>query len=106
MTSQEKDKFIAEKLGHKWEGEKYAEQNHIHHCACGNVFSCPAPSIEWQNDFPDFTSETGRVQLLKLISKKHLAFFIGDSRQWVIELMTDDTGKFRDAVYRWLGGEE
>ena len=83
MTSQEKDKFICERLGLVW-------------------FTDPE-----RTDYPDFTSEAGRVQLLKLVAGGVLNrySFINDKGVWDLTyLMTDDTGKFRDEVFKWLGG--
>ena len=92
MTSREKDKFICEKLG---------------------VVRC-----YWEN----FESEAGRVQLLDLALKfdkvrftEHFGmicypsdFTFNKETIYYIDsdYITNHTGKFRDAVYRWLGGEE
>ena len=105
MTSQEKDKFICKKLGLCWHDIKYGRCKY-----CGEL------GYDLSN--PSFTSEAGRVQLLKLImaapensNMVELRNILGSWRNttlWFInpEYMTDDTGKFRDEVYEWLGGKE
>ena len=114
MTSQEKDKFICEKLGicwHEWKSD-HASFTCI---KCG--YRCNSSETPPKN--PDFTSEAGRVQLLKLIKpnkryyhfcERYLIFSCWEHRKKIYAipepLMTDDTGEFRDAVFEWLGGEE
>jgi hypothetical protein len=95
---QEKDRFICEKLN--WR--------------CSSPLSVMG-GLMWE--YPDFITEAGRVQLLKLLmaapensNMVELRNILGSWRNttlWFInpEFMTDDTGRFRDAVFEWLGGE-
>ena len=88
-----KDKFICEKLGICW--HEWVEYK----CRFCGEFDCV--------ENPDFTSEAGRVQLLKLIDNIH-EWNLHLRSIWphiVIGWIKDDTGKFRDAVFEWLGGE-
>lgn len=106
MTSQEKDKFICEKLGVEWHEQLLADGT----CACGYKHWCVNASAL----NPDFSSEAGRVQLLRLMNEqdKIWSFFTEyPERQnglfgHLLTYMLNDTGKFRDAVFEWLGGEE
>lgn len=112
MTSQEKDKFICEKLGvcwHEWV-TNYGHDSDM--LMCKHCWEYPREV----NPNPDFTSEAGRVQLLKLMIKhkdwKNFVWSLGFSyftqslcAQLLEDYFADDTGKFRDAVYEWLGGE-
>lgn len=120
--TQEKDRYIVEKLGGCWHKPvKFINKKRPCHgwlCACGEEYSVFCNNH--LHDNPDFTSEAGRVKLLKLVEKREgFGRFIaqinclsfdedGDliDNCIPIDLMTDDTGKFRDVVYKWLGGEE
>lgn len=100
MTSQEKDKFICEKLELCW------------HDFNGNgcCRNCKQFRSEVKSN-PDFTTEAGRVQLLKLIVKHEKYYdFCCDIGTGIftipVRYIEDDTGKFRDAVFKWLGGVE
>ena len=97
MTSQKKDKFVCGKLN--W--------------TCSSPISVMG-GLMWE--YPDFTSEAGRVQLLKLMSgRADFMKFLMSTYVWLVspdavtahwaDMFLDDTGKFRDTVYRWLGGE-
>lgn len=111
MTSQKKNQFICEQSGGCWhELHNYADEDGIACSKCGKAFSI----IEAYMANPDFESEAGRVQLLKLIREHKdfgdfLAFYktgapIGLYLPSIIvsyirtDFITDDTGKFRDAV--------
>jgi len=96
--TQEKDKFICEKLGicwHEWKSD-HASFTCI---KCG--YRCNSSETPPKN--LDFTSEAGRVQLLKLLVDKDEFWLEDDSFLDLEDFMLDDTGKFRDAVYKWLG---
>lgn len=114
--TQEKDKFICEKLGVCWHDVKIVDGRYV--CDCDNIADGLFNSCALSN--PDFTSEAGRVQLLKLMEKHEDYFdFINTIGKAVpsstrltltcfipVGYMTDDTGKFRDEVFKWLGGKE
>ena len=116
MTSQEKDRYICEKLVIHWHEYQWRSgstvETYFSECSCGHK----THFIESQKKNPDFTSEAGRVQLLKLISKRpDFLKFLSSTYVWLVksdavtahwaDMFLDDTGKFRDAVFKWIGGE-
>lgn len=96
MTSEGKNKFICQhpdiNIGwHEPTEERIATSRRaiIYKCSCGEI-NC-------DKENPDFTSEAGIIQLLKLIHKKYCL------RNYVdIECMEDDNGLFRDKVFKLL----
>ena len=103
-TSQEKDRFICKKMGVCWHEYVWVDYPDAPQCSYWECSGCKHKTQykKYWKDNPDFTSKAGRVQLLKLIKTSGLGTLtlIG-----LIEYMRNDTGKFRDAVFKWLGGE-
>jgi hypothetical protein len=107
MTNQERDKAIWEGLGHKWrECQECEEHPDDGMCSLMLINSCRFN--------PDFSSDAGKVLLLREMMKledwqefvNHLikdgeAYGIGDALLMAL-LITDSSGKFADAVYDWL----
>lgn len=103
MTENDKkNKELAERLG-------------LHICSVGpTLLHCECGS-KGQINVPDFTSDTGKVQLLRLMMEREDwdAFqirinVVGKTKYghiW-IDYITDTTGKLRDACLEWLRGEK
>ena len=99
-----KDKFIAEKLGVCTHPRKSFGLNKKLELICG---ICKEVVYDDKFDVcPDFTSEGGRVRLLKLIEKSPYKGMLQYGHDLLILWLTNDTGAFRDSVYRQMNGLE
>lgn len=108
MTFQEKDeknKRLAKLLGLEW--HELTDNGYCHTCGHHSCFVVN----------PDFTTDAGKVQLLREMMKQegYDVFIIENgsiSKHGrhldciLVDLITDTTGKFRDACLEWLGGDE
>lgn len=92
-----KDKYICEKLGLCWH-----EKERIEVLIAGTPFGetkCTCGKTVCHKINPDFTSEAGRIGLLKLIME-HPKYSLKDYVS--IRHMINDEGLFRDGIYRLL----
>ena len=116
----DKNKRLAELLGICWHERVQVKGGPLNRCEC----SCGKPdSIGSYRDHvnPDFTSDAGKVQLLRLM-REHFKDKDYEFSQFLFSLdihgtypyllkafidtyITDTTGKLRDACIKWLEKE-
>jgi len=113
MTNTERDKAIWEGLGHKWrECQECEEHPDDGMCSLMLINSCRFN--------PDFTSDAGKVGLLREMMKRRdcieFVYQINNYEAYrddepiydkiSIDLITGSSGKLADAVYDWLTGQK
>ena len=106
MKSQEKDKFIVEQLGGCWhELNRYEKfKGYCVICEkCGKKFPIDTFHDSLHGN-PAFSSEAGRVQLLKLMDDNHdwNLRIRGYMPFIIINWIKNDNGEFRDEAFRFF----
>jgi hypothetical protein len=108
MTKQERDKAIWEALGHCTHPRKDFGMDEEYHLICG---LCKEKIYDCRFDvWPDFSSDAGKVMLLREVKKldnyPDFLHLLNYDYSWIGSfihgLITDETGKLRNAVYDWL----
>ena len=117
-----KDREIVEALGGKWHShisQKFMDEDNYFGCSCGNFFpSFVAIKQHIGRKNPDFTSDAGKVQLLRELSKREdwhefICYMIPVknydsyilSAIDIVKYILDTTGKLRDQAIKWLREE-
>ena len=110
MTT-DKNRFVAEKLGLCW--HRAVPDLRIGLPTRVSIF-CPCGKCGSDEDNPDFSTDAGAVQLLRLMMERpdcdrllrHITGGIASPERMILAVTITTRGKLLDAVAEWLGWKE